>query len=94
MATETNSFATIWFLYLLECKSAAQASTYYAGITTDLERRFRQHAAGTGARYTRANRPIRILASRMYANRAEVSRAEVALKKLPRAEKLAFFDNI
>ncbi|UKE46872.1 GIY-YIG nuclease family protein [Xanthomonas cerealis] len=75
-----------WFLYLLECRNGS----YYAGITLDLKARYQAHLRGTGAKYTRANPPLRLLASRAYPDRAAASRAEWALKQLPRARKLAF----
>ena len=75
-----------WFLYLLECRNGS----YYAGITIDLQARYQAHLRGTGAKYTRANPPLRLLASRAYPDRAAASRAEYALKQLPRARKLAF----
>jgi putative endonuclease len=76
-----------WTLYLLECASGA----YYTGITTDLERRFNEHLAGVGARYTRANPPTRVLAIKLFDDRSEASRAEAAVKKLPKDKKLAYF---
>jgi putative endonuclease len=81
----------VWILYLLECQRGS-AKVLYSGITTDMARRFKQHQNGTGARFTRANPPLRVLASRDYPNRSEASRAEAALKKLPSSEKTAFFD--
>ncbi len=78
----------IWLLYLLECKNGH----FYAGITNDLPARFAAHLAGKGARYTRANPPVSILASKLYANRSSASIAEAQLKKLPRHKKLGFFD--
>jgi putative endonuclease len=75
-----------WHLYLLRCRDGS----LYAGIATDVERRFREHAAGKGARYTRAHPPDCILASRAYPDRASASRAEHALKRQPRARKLAW----
>ena len=77
-----------WCVYLLECRNGA----YYAGITNRLDARYAAHVAGTGARYTRANPPVRVLASRDYPDRSAASRAEAQLKRLPRAKKLAFFD--
>lgn len=74
-------------LYLLECKNGA----YYAGITNDLAARYAAHLAGKGAKYTRANPPIRIVASLSYQNRAAASVAEAQLKKLPRDKKVAYF---
>lgn len=77
-----------WYLYLLECKGGS----YYAGITNDLEARFLAHQEGRGARYTRANPPIRVLASKCYPHRSAASIAEAQLKRMPRAEKLGFFE--
>jgi len=77
-----------WFLYLLECKSGA----YYAGITNDLEARFNAHQQGRGARYTKANPPLRIIASRPYPDRSTASIAEAQLKRTPRHLKISFFD--
>ena len=76
-----------WVLYLLECENG----TYYAGITTDLDRRFAEHVFGVGARYTRANPPERVVAIKEFPDRASASRAEAALKKLPRAAKPDYF---
>ena len=79
--------ASAWVLYLLECENGA----YYAGITTDLERRFAEHVFGIGARYTRANPPIRVVAAMEFPDRASASRAEAVLKKLPRKNKPGYF---
>lgn len=77
-----------WFVYLLLC----EGGSYYAGISTDVQARFAIHVAGKGARYTRAHRPLQILAWRGFADRAAALRAEYALKQLPRARKRAWFD--
>jgi len=45
---------TTWFLYLLEC----EGESIYTGITTDVQRRYAQHLAGIGAKYTRSRRPL------------------------------------
>ena len=78
-----------WVLYLLECNNGA----YYAGITNNLEARFSAHMLGKGARYTRANPPLRVIASKPYADRSLASVAEAQLKKLPRHKKLQYFEN-
>jgi putative endonuclease len=78
---------TDWVLYLLECKNGA----FYAGITNNLQQRFAAHLAGKGARYTRANPPLKILATKPYADRSAASIAEAQLKLLPRHKKLQFF---
>ncbi|MFM6989182.1 MAG: GIY-YIG nuclease family protein [Arenimonas sp.] len=79
-----------WILYLLECRRG-DATVYYAGITNDLPRRLQAHRTGKGARFTRAHPPTAVVATRGYADRSSASKAEAALKKLPRARKPGFF---
>ena len=74
-----------WYVYLIECRDGS----LYTGISTDVERRYAQHVAGKGARYTRLRPPVRLLARFEYADRAAASRAEYAIKQLPRARKRA-----
>jgi putative endonuclease len=78
--------AKAWCLYLIECRNGS----FYAGITNDLDARYAAHAEGRGARYTRANPPLRLIGSRPFANRSAASRAEFELKRLPRSRKIAF----
>ena len=75
-----------WCLYLIECCNGS----YYAGITNDLDARYLAHVEARGARYTRANPPRRLIGSRAYPDRSSASRAEAAIKRLPRASKIAF----
>ena len=77
-----------WVLYLLKCNNGA----YYAGITNNLEARFSAHISGKGARYTRANPPVEIIASKLYPDRSSASVAEAQLKNLPRHKKIQYFD--
>jgi putative endonuclease len=79
-----------WILYLIECQRG-EGTLYYTGITTDMARRFMEHASGKGARFTRANPPVRIVATREYPDRASALKAEAAVKKLPRRRKPGFF---
>ena len=75
-----------WFLYLIECANGA----LYAGITTDVAARYTAHACGKGAKFTRANPPRQLIGVRPFADRAAAARAEYAIKRLPRASKVAF----
>lgn len=70
--------AAPWYVYIIECSNGS----LYTGITTDVQRRYAQHARGTGARYTRAWPPARLLACFAHADRASASRAEYAIKQL------------
>jgi putative endonuclease len=75
-----------WWLYLLACRDGRT----YTGIATDVEARFDAHSRGKGAKFTRANPPIRILGMRSFTNKSEALKAEAALKKLDRTAKLAW----
>lgn len=72
-----------WFLYLIECRDGS----LYAGIATDVARRYTEHATGTGARYTRSHPPARLLGYCTYPDRSLASRAEYRLKQLTPARK-------
>jgi putative endonuclease len=73
-----------WWLYLLACEDGRT----YAGITTDVEARFATHSRGKGARFTRSNRPLRVLGARAFVSKSEALKAEAALKKLSREKRL------
>ncbi|MBM3151426.1 MAG: GIY-YIG nuclease family protein [Chloroflexi bacterium] len=72
-----------YFCYILECSDA----TYYTGWTTDPLRREARHNAGTGSRYTRSRRPVRLVYVEQLPDRPAAMRREAAIKALGRAEK-------
>lgn len=74
----------IWWLYLLAC---ADGRTY-AGIALDVAARFRLHAAGKASKFTRANKPLRVLGAQPFESRSLALRAEYALKQLKKPAKL------
>jgi len=77
---------TPWFLYLLEC----EGDSIYTGITTDVQRRYAQHLAGTGAKYTRSRKPLRILGWLEFPTRSEALKAEIRTKRMSAAQKRDF----
>jgi putative endonuclease len=83
---ETALMTSTWFLYVLECRDGS----LYTGITVNVEKRFTAHVAGKGARYTRAHKPERILATQSFPDRSAASKAEYALKQLTVEQKRAF----
>src|SRR5438270_4939871 len=76
-----------WYVYLVLCRSGA----VYTGIAQNVTVRYAQHIAGTGARYTRANPPRRLLVNFVCLNQSEACRMEAAIKKLtaPRKQTVA-----
>lgn len=76
----------LWGVYLLLCAD----TSLYCGITTDIERRLKAHNNGsTGAKYTRAHRPVELLAfTGTVMSRQEALRLERKIKNLPRMRKV------
>ena len=74
-----------FFAYLLRC----EGGQLYAGITTDLERRFAEHASGgpKAAKYTRTHKPVRMEASWEMPDKASASALEYRLKRMTHAQK-------
>jgi predicted GIY-YIG superfamily endonuclease len=72
-----------WVVYILSCADG----TFYTGITTDVDRRCRQHNDGKASRYTRSRRPTRLVYQEPQANQAAALRREAAIKALSRREK-------
>ncbi len=73
------------YTYMLRCADGS----LYTGWTTDLEKRLAAHQSGRGAKYTRSRRPVALVWYAACASRREAMRLEYALKRLPRAKKLA-----
>jgi putative endonuclease len=76
----------IWIVYILESQVSGKL---YTGITNNLERRLKAHNNGTGAKYTRAGRPWRVVHQEPMDGKSSALRREITIKKLSRSEKLA-----
>ena len=70
----------MWYVYLLRCADA----TLYCGVTTDMERRLREHNAGSrGAKYTRARRPVELVCCVAQPDASSACRLEREVKQRP-----------
>src|SRR3954452_13271601 len=77
-----------WFVYVARCADGS----LYTGIARDVAARIAAHDSGRGARYTRGRGPLVLCASARCAGKGAALRLEYAIKRLPRAEKLALCD--
>ena len=78
-----------YYVYLLKCID----NTLYTGITTDLQRRLKEHnSSSKGAKYTKNRRPVSLEYYEEYADRSSASKREAAIKKLSRKEKLLLIE--
>ena len=72
-----------WFVYVLRCAG----DRLYCGIAKDVDARYAEHAAGKGAKFTRAFPPLHVVVRREVAGRADALREERAFKALSRSKK-------
>lgn len=72
-----------WQVYIILCSD----DSLYTGITTDLARRFRQHAQGRGAKYFRGRQPVAVVYREGEHSRSSASRREAEIKALKRTDK-------
>ena len=83
--TELYCRSSGWFVYMLRCGDGS----LYTGITTDPQRRLRQHRGEIkgGARYTRARRPLVLVYLESQTDRSAAGRREAQIKALKASEK-------
>lgn len=78
---------TEWTLYIIQ----AANGHLYTGITTDLERRLKQHQNHNGgARFFHTSQAQKVVYQEPHPDRSSASRREAAIKKLNRQQKLIF----
>jgi len=74
-----------YFVYILECSDGS----LYTGITKDVEKRLEEHnTKDSGAKYTKARRPVKLLYKESSLDRSSASKREYKIKKLTRLKKL------
>lgn len=74
-----------WLVYILRCRDGS----LYTGITNDLPRRLKAHAAGKASRYTRSRLPVKLAFHEPQLTKSQALKREAAIKRLPRRAKLS-----
>lgn len=83
--TELKKNTKHWYVYVIK----ASDESLYTGITTDVERRFKEHHdPRKGARFFRGRQPMEVVFTEMHPDRSSALRRELAIKKLSRDLKL------
>lgn len=77
-----------WSVYIIRCTDGS----LYTGITTDVSRRFTQHATQKGAKYFRTRQPLQIIYVESDHNRSSASKRECHIKRLSKSEKLKLIE--
>lgn len=66
----------MWFVYILRCRDGS----LYTGVTTDVNRRLKEHNAGKGGACTRAKRPVKLLFQEPHPGRTSALKREAEIK--------------
>lgn len=73
------------YTYMVECADGS----LYTGWTTCLEKRVKAHnGTASGAKYTKARRPVKLVYYEGFATKAEAMSREYQIKQMPRDKKL------
>ncbi len=65
-----------------------EKNTFYCGYTDDVKKRFQAHLEGKGAKYTRANKPVKLVYQKEFDTKSDAMKEEARIKKLTHQEKL------
>ena len=73
-----------YYVYIIRCNDG----TLYTGVAKDVDKRFKEHTKGRGARYTRAHHPKEIVYTEKLSGKGRALKREYEIKQLPREKKL------
>jgi putative endonuclease len=79
-----------WSVYIILCSDG----TLYTGITTDVDRRYTEHAEGRGAKYFRGRHPVRVVYREGGHTRSSASIREAQIKSLSRDQKHSLIESL
>lgn len=82
-SSSARSRGARWSVYLVRTANGA----LYTGISTDVDRRFEQHATGRGAKALRGRGPLALVYRVAIGDRSTAQSVEHALKRLSKTEK-------
>ena len=75
----------MWHVYMLRCKD----DSLYTGVTTDIERRVKEHKKGRGGIFTRSHLPVELVYTENCGNRSSALKREIEIKAMTKTEKEA-----
>ncbi len=64
-----------------------ERNTFYCGYTDDVQKRYNLHVKGLGAKYTRANKPVKLLWQKEFDSKINAQKEEYRIKHLTRKQK-------
>ncbi len=70
-------------VYILECNDG----TLYTGWTNDIDKRFKAHDDGKGAKYTKGRRPLKLVYLEELETKSDALKRENEIKKMTKDKK-------
>ena len=87
---QKSSEAALWAVYIVICND----KSLYTGITTNIDKRIIAHNSGTrGAKYTRARRPVSLIAIIEAPSKSAALKCEFAIKQCKKNDKIKTLKN-
>ena len=74
-----------WFVYIVECSD----NSLYTGITTNIQRRVKEHNNRIGAKSLKCKLPVKVVYSEKYYNQRQAAKREKEIKGWCRNKKLS-----
>ncbi len=68
-------------------------NTLYCGYTDNVKKRYSLHLSGKGAKYTRANKPLKLVYTAEFDDKTSAQHEERRIKKLSRRQKEVLINN-
>ena len=73
-----------YYVYIIRCND----NTLYTGVARDVDKRFREHQNGRGAKYTRSHHPVETVYTEKVRGKGRALKREYEIKQLSRSQKL------
>ena len=84
---------SVFYVYILETMANNGKKSFYTGYTNDLFRRWKEHRNGTGAKYCRGKKEIRLKYFETFTERSIAMRREIEIKSFSRQKKIELINN-
>lgn len=72
-----------FYVYIL----LTETNKLYCGYTDDVQKRYKLHCEGKGAKFTKANKPLKIVYTKEFETKQEAQKEEYRIKHLSRKDK-------
>jgi len=79
----------VWQVYIILCSD----ESLYTGITKEIDRRFRQHLEGEGAKYFRGRKPLKVVYLEAGHTKSSAAKREAMIKHFSHADKVKLIES-